>query len=131
MSSIRERSSRVMMKTAISLTFAAACLAVIPSAPAQIITNEVVTNAPKASPGDFGDWSPRRNIIESRRYDTLLQTNPAFRAARMRRECGPITDPQLRADCLASFDQYEPFVGSNVGSNTAPRRYRTTPGAGD
>jgi hypothetical protein len=115
-----------MMKTAISLAFAAACVAVLPSAHAQIITNEVVTNGPQASPGDFGDWSARRNIIESRHYDLLLQTNPAFRAARMRRECGPITDPQLRADCLASFDRYEPFVGSSV----PPRRYRTAPGAG-
>jgi hypothetical protein len=44
----------------------------------------------------------------------------------MRRECGPITDPQLRADCLASFDQYEPFIGSS----TAPRPYRTAPGSG-
>jgi len=115
-----------MMKTVISLAFAAACVAVMPSANAQIIQNELVTNGPQASRGDFGDWSARRNIIESRHYDLLLQTNPAFRAARMRRECGPITDPQLRADCLASFDRYEPFVGSS----TAPRRYRTAPGAG-
>ena len=115
-----------MMKTLISFAFAAACVAVLPSAHAQIVTEEVVTTPPKASPGDFADWDARRNIIESRRYDLLLQTNPRFRAARMRRECGPITDPQLRADCLASFDQYEPFVGSS----TTPRRYRTAPGAG-
>ena len=115
-----------MMKTVISLAFAAICAAAMPLAHAQIVTEEVVTDQPKASPGDFGDWSARRNIIESRHYDLLLQTNPAFRAARMRRECGPITDPQLRADCLASFDRYEPFVGSS----TAPRRYRTAPGAG-
>ena len=115
-----------MMKTLISVAFAAACVAAIPSAHAQIVTEEVVTTPPKASPGDFGDWDARRNIIESRHYDLLLQTNPRFRAARMRRECGPITDPQLRADCLASFDQYEPFVGSSM----TPRRYRTAPGAG-
>ena len=115
-----------MMKTVISLAFAAACVAVMPSANAQIVQNELVPNGPQASRGDFGDWSARRNIIESRHYDLLLQTNPAFRAARMRRECGPITDPQLRSDCLASFNQYEPMVGSSM----APRRYRAAPAAG-
>ena len=67
-----------MMKTLVILAFAAACVAVIPSAHAQIVTEEVVTTPPKASPGDFGDWDARRNIIESRHYDLLLQTNPAF-----------------------------------------------------
>src|SRR3982074_2633578 len=67
---------RVMMKTLISFAFAAACVAVLPSAHAQIVTEEGVTTPPKASPGDFGDWDARRNIIESRHYDLLLQTNP-------------------------------------------------------
>jgi hypothetical protein len=115
-----------MMKTVLSLAFAAACVALAPSANAQIVTNELVTNGPQASRGDFGDWSARRNVIESRHYDRLLQVSPGFRHARMRRECGPISDRQLRADCLASFNQYEPMVGSTV----APRRYRTLPSAG-
>ena len=115
-----------MMKTVISLAFAAACVAVMPSANAQMIQNELVTNGPQASRGDFGDWSARRNVIESRHYDRLLQTNPGFRHARMRRECGPITDRQLRSDCLASFNQYEPMVGTSL----PPRRHRIVPGAG-
>ena len=115
-----------MMKTVISLAFAAACVAVMPSANAQIMQNELVTNGPQASRGDFGDWSARRNVIESRHYDRLLQTSPGFRHARMRRECGPISDPQLRSDCLASFDRYEPMVGSS----RVPRRYRMAPAAG-
>src|SRR3984893_6978866 len=86
-----------MMKTVISLAFAAACVAVMPSANAQIIQNELVTNGPQASRGDFGDWSARRNVIESRHYDRLLQTSPGFRHARMRRECGPIPDPRAPA----------------------------------
>ena len=114
-----------MMKTVISLAFAAACVAVMPSANAQIIQNELVTNGPQASRGDFGDWSARRNVIESRHYDRLLQTSSGFRHARMRRECGPINDRQLRSDCLASFNQYEPYVGSSM----APRRLRTAPAA--
>lgn len=115
-----------MMKTVLSLAFAAACVALAPSANAQIVSNELVTNGPQASRGDFGDWSARRNVIESRHYDRLLQISPGFRHARMRRECGPINDRQLRSDCLASFNQYEPMVGSTV----APRRYRTLPSAG-
>jgi hypothetical protein len=30
----------------------------------------------------------------------------------MRKECGPITDPELRQSCLASFNQDEPYMGS-------------------
>jgi hypothetical protein len=115
-----------MMKTVVSLAFAAACVALAPTANAQIVSNELVTNGPQASRGDFGDWNARRNVIESRHYDRLLEISPGFRQARMRRECGPINDRQLRADCLASFNQYEPMVGSS----TLPRRYRTAPGAG-
>jgi len=116
-----------MMKSVITLAFAAACVAFVPSANAQIVMNDqLVTNGPQASRGDFGDWDARRNVIESRHYERLLQVSPSFRHARMRRECGPISDPQLRSSCLASFDQYEPMVGSTI----APRRYRTLPGAG-
>ena len=119
----------MMSKTVTSLAFAAAfavALGAMPSAQAQYYQNELVTNGPQASRGDFGDWSARRNVIESRHYDALLETNLRFRHARMRKECGPISDPQLRSDCLASFDRDEPFVGSTM----APRIYRTTPGAG-
>jgi len=79
-----------MMKTVVSLAFAAACVALAPTANAQIVSNELVTNGPQASRGDFGDWNARRNVIESRHYDRLLQISPGFRQARMRRECGPI-----------------------------------------
>jgi hypothetical protein len=127
-------------KTVTSLAFAAGCalaLGAMPSAQAQYypqpqpqpmmttapgpMETHVATNAPQASRGDFGDWSARRNNIESARYDRLLQTNRGFRQARMRKECGPIGDPQLRSQCLASFQQYEPVM---TGSSTAPRRMR-------
>ena len=119
----------MMSKTVTSLAFAAAfavALGAMPTAQAQYYQNELVTNGPQASRGDFGDWSARRNVIESRHYDALLQTNWRFRQARLRKECGPISDPQLHSSCVASFDQYEPMVGSTM----APRTYRTTPGAG-
>jgi len=73
---------------------------------------QVVTNGPQSSPGDVSpNWSARRNVIESAHYDQLLETNRGFRDARMHKECGPVTDPQLHADCLASFGQDEPLHG--------------------
>lgn len=120
----------MISKTTVSLAFGAACLtlAAVPAAHAQyyynqpqVIAPQVETNGPQASRGDFGDWSARRNVIESRHYDRLLQTNRGFRQARMRRECGPINDRQLHAQCLASFQQYEPVM---TGSSQPPRRLR-------
>jgi hypothetical protein len=81
--------------------------------------------SPDISRGDVSSsWSPQQNIIASKQYDRLLETNPAFRQARVRKECGPITAPQLHASCLASFNQNEPAVGSSTPS----RHYRS--GAG-
>ncbi|HVH81585.1 MAG TPA: hypothetical protein VM782_19450 [Stellaceae bacterium] len=59
---------------------------------------------PKADPGDDpANWSARQNVVESDRYEWLTHSNPAFRAARIRRECGPITEPDLYQQCVASF----------------------------
>jgi hypothetical protein len=57
--------------------------------------------------------SPEANVAASRHYDYLLETNLSFRHYRMRKECGPIRgDMGLHGDCLASFDQYEPWQGA-------------------
>ena len=114
-----------MIKTT-SLAFAAMCLATVsamPAAHAQAAGGtQVITNGPQTDPGDVSTpSSARQNVIESQRYDRLVQTSPAFRQARMRKECGPITDPQLHADCLASFTQGE----GQAGSSTPPRAYRS------
>ena len=127
-------------KTITSLAFAAGCvlaLGAMPSAQAQYypqqyypqrpMTTTLEINGPQASRGDFGDWSARRNNIESAHYDRLLQTSPGFRHARMRKECGPIQDAQLRDQCLASFQQYEPTM---TGSSMPPRRHRIHRNAG-
>ena len=82
------------------------------------------TNGPQASRGDFGDWSAMRNNMESARYDRLLQTNSGFRHARMRKECGPINDPQLHAQCMASFGQMEPMTGSSMPPRRGHHRAR-------
>jgi hypothetical protein len=73
---------------------------------------EVITNGPQGSPPS--NWSAPQNVRQSERYDRLLETSRGFREARMRRECGPITDPQLRQQCLASFHQDEPYSGSST-----------------
>ena len=68
---------------------------------------QMITNGPQTNPGDVSSsWSPRRNVVESEQYDRLLKGNPAFRQARMRKECGPITDRQLHQQCLDSFARY-------------------------
>jgi hypothetical protein len=46
------------------------------------------------------------NVRQSEQYTALLRSNPGFRKKREAIECGPITDSQLRASCIASFEAY-------------------------
>src|SRR6516225_4586870 len=100
----------MMPKRTTSLVFAAACLTAIAaiSAYAQPASTYGATPGqqpytPQASPADVPQSAAaRQNVIESRQYDRELETNRAFRQARMRKECGPISDPELRQSCLAS-----------------------------
>jgi hypothetical protein len=94
--------------------FAAACLIGIATlAPAQAQmgnADQMVTNGPQNTvESQSRNWSAQQNVINSGRYDRMVQTNRAFREARMREECGPITDPQLHANCIATFHQAEPM----------------------
>jgi len=52
------------------------------------------------------------NVRESQLYEQMLRSNPAFRAKRMQIECGTITDPELHASCVASFQAYGPTPAS-------------------
>jgi len=108
-------------KAVIGMAFAAGCalaLGVVPPATAQTgVNTQVLTNGPQASTGDYGAWSAARNNAESAQYERLLQASPGFRQARMHRECGPITDAQLRAECLASFGGSSSMM---TGSSTPP-----------
>jgi hypothetical protein len=62
------------------------------------------SDTPKVDPGDNpGNWSAKRNVVESDRYEQLLHTNPAFRAARIRKECDMMSGPDYQ-QCVASFD---------------------------
>jgi hypothetical protein len=92
---------------------ALAAAAMIPMARAQVMVVpmpgappvELYTNAPQFDPGDDpANWSARRNVVDSSRYEQLVRTNPAFRAARIRKECGPITEPDLFQQCVATFE---------------------------
>ena len=78
-----------------------------------LVALAVVCAAAVGGATPVGAESARQNVVQSQRYDRMLETNRAFRQARMRKECGPITDAQLRANCLASFARDEPFVGSS------------------
>ena len=114
----------MIIKISISLAFAAACLTAAVAMPAHAATS-----------------SARQNVIHSDHYTRMLQTNRAFRQARMRKECGPITDPQLHQQCLASFREYSPMVASAtshrrvassghhakqyVGSSAGPQHYQS------
>ena len=93
-----------------SLVFSAAVLAgiaITPTARAAMNANgaEVITNGPQASPGDnLGTWSKQQNVRDSQRYEAAVHSNRGYRASRVKKECGPINDPQLHASCVASFE---------------------------
>ena len=91
----------------------------------ETVTNGFVSNPPQP-PG----WSPEQNVLQSEHYTWLLGHNRPFREARERRECGPITDPQLRQQCLASFAEYSPWAGSApaYGSSSSSRNYSSRSG---
>ena len=63
-----------------------------------------------ANPHQHPKWheTPAQNVRKSERYDYLLRTSGNFRAYRMKRECGPIKDSELRASCVGSFSAFEP-----------------------
>ena len=63
---------------------------------------DVYSNAPKADPGD-SNWSAKQNVVDSDRYEKLVHTSPAFRAARIQKECGSINEADLHQQCVDSF----------------------------
>ena len=58
-----------------------------------------VVSAQKTPP----DPGAAANVKQSQQYEQALQGNSSFRARRMQQECGPISDPELHASCVASF----------------------------
>ena len=87
-----------------------AALAAVPTAQAQMMAPmqpdrvDLYSDAPKVDPGDNpANWSARRNVVDSQRYEQLLHTNPAFLHARIQKECGSITEPDLYQQCVGTF----------------------------
>jgi hypothetical protein len=75
------------------------------------LTAVTVQAAPvPTNPHAHSKWreTPAQNVRKSKQYDYLVATNASFRANRMRKECGPIRNPELRSNCVASFGAYEP-----------------------
>ena len=112
--------------TPMSLAMAAVCLVTIAMVPAGQAAAQgrtvTVKHAPITNPGDVSEpWSAQQNVTQSKQYEQLLGTNPAFRQSRMKKECGPITDPQLRQSCLARFERY-------AGSLHPARNYHSSAG---
>jgi hypothetical protein len=56
-----------------------------------------------AQTGTPPDPGAAANVRQSQQYEQVLRSNPSFRAKRMQQECGPVTDPELHANCVASF----------------------------
>jgi hypothetical protein len=70
-----------------------------------------VQAAPVASkPHQHAKWheTAAQNVRKSQQYDYLVATNSNFRSSRTTKECGPIRDAELRADCIGSFNVHEP-----------------------
>ena len=137
------RTPVMMLKTTTSLALAAACLAAIATMPVHAQTSPTQGNLPSSSAGTSGpavmttgaqtnhsavpsSRSARQNVIQSQHYDRTLETNRGFSHARMRKECGPISDPQLHQSCLASFNQDEPSKGpSSKGPSSSHPKHRS------
>jgi hypothetical protein len=82
---------------------------VLPLAATLVLAAASVQAAPVPNNGHAKSHeTPAQNVRKSQQYDHLVSTNPGFRAVRMKKECGPIRDPELRSTCLASFREYEP-----------------------
>ena len=63
------------------------------------------------------DQGAAANVRQSQQYEQVLRNNPSFRAKRMQEECGPVTDPELHASCVASFG------GEGSPSNSSKRHH--------
>jgi hypothetical protein len=66
------------------------------------------------------------NVRQSQQYEQALHSNPGFRAKRMQQECGPVTDPELHASCVASFGgvAVERAAAPGIGGEAAEARFR-------
>jgi hypothetical protein len=57
--------------------------------------------------------SPQQNVRQSQQYEELVCKNPAFRANRIDKECGPLQGSQFYDSCVASFNCNSRPSGAN------------------
>ncbi len=87
-----------------------------PAALAALVTIGFAGTASAQAPLPQNNPEAAANVRESEQYSALLRSNPGFRRQREKIECGPITDPQLRQSCIASFEAYASPAPSRHGS---------------
>jgi hypothetical protein len=73
---------------------------------ATLMTIGVAASGQAQAPLPRNNPAAMANVRQSEQYAAALRSNPAFRKKREQIECGPITDAQLRASCIASFEAY-------------------------
>jgi len=73
-----------------------------------VTSGQAAPTPTKAQPYRKWHKTPAQNVCKSQKYDYFVNTNAGFRTYRMRKECRPITDLALRANCVGSFSAYEP-----------------------
>ena len=57
--------------------------------------------------------TPQQNVRASQQYQQLTCANPAFRANRIAKECGPLQGSQFYDSCVASFNcDKQPSAGN-------------------
>ncbi len=60
-----------------------------------------------------GNEGAAQNVQQSRQYESLLCSNPGFRAKRIAQECGPLQGSQFYNSCVASFNcSKQPSAGN-------------------
>jgi hypothetical protein len=81
-----------------------------------LMTSLLLLFAASASGQTPPDPGAAANVRQSGQYERALHNNSSFRAKRIKQECGPITDPQLHQQCIASFG------GEGASSSTKHRQ---------
>lgn len=92
-----------MARSIFAATAAALMMSMAGLAAAQPVTSPPFPSAPMPT----NNPQALANVRESKQYNAVMRSNPAFRQRRMQQECGPIADPQLHQQCIESFQAYK------------------------
>jgi hypothetical protein len=76
-----------------------------PALAAAVLIATMAGIAAAQAPMPTNNPEAQANVRASKQYSAAIRSNPSFRKRRVQQECGPITDPELHAACVASFPQ--------------------------